>query len=80
LGADAAVCGVVVIVSVTGCEVAPGVMVADGAKEAVAYAGSPVAVKVMGLANVPFEGPTIRLNLAGSPAFTVAEEVGAVTM
>ena len=66
------------MVSVIGCEVATWVIVADGVKEGVASAGSPVTVNVMGLVNVPFEGATIRLNLAGRPAFTVAEEVGAV--
>ncbi len=68
------------MVSVTGWEVATGVIVADGVKEAVESAGSPVTVNVMGMANVPFEGATVRLNMAGRPAFTDAEEVGAVTV
>src|ERR1700685_840372 len=68
------------MVSVTGSGVAPGVIVADGVKEGVASAGSPVTVKVMGLANAPFEGSTIRLNTTGRPAFTDLEEVGAVTV
>ena len=78
MGAELAVCGIVVIVSVTGCEVAPGVIVADGEKEAVAFKGSPVTVNETVFKYVPLDGATVKLKTAGCPAFTVAEEVGAV--
>ena len=77
---EAVVRAVVLIVSVTTCEVVPGVTVADGENEAAAPAGSPETEKVMGLEKVPFEGTTVRLKTAGWPAVTVAEEVGVVTV
>jgi hypothetical protein len=69
-----------VIVRVTACDVVPGVMVADGANEAVAFAAGTVAARVMGLVYAPLEGATVRLKTAGSPEFTVLEEVEAVRM
>jgi len=50
-------------------------------KEAVAPAGSPVAANKMGFvyATLEGDGATVRLNVAVWPAFTVAEEVCAVT-
>lgn len=72
--------GVVAIVSITLCEVAPGVIGADGVKEAVGPAGDTVAVNLMGLENVPLEGVTVRLKTPDCPAFTVSEEVEGVTV
>ena len=67
-------------VSMTVCDVAPGVV--DGEKEAVGPAGDTVAVNEMGFVYVRLdgEGATVRLNVAVWPAFTVLEEVCEVTM
>lgn len=65
--------------SVTVCRTGPGVIGADGEKDAVAFCGTPVAVKVIGLPNVPlFIAATTRLKVAGVPAVTVVEAVVAV--
>jgi hypothetical protein len=60
LTVEAAMCGAVVMASVTVCFVAPGVIVADGAKEAVAPAGSGDTLNVTGSENVPFEGNRVN--------------------
>jgi hypothetical protein len=77
---DAAVCAVVVMESATGCGVAPGVIVADGEKEAVAPAGSPDTLNVTGLENVPFEEETVNAKFAVCPASTGGAELGGVTL
>lgn len=76
---DAVVCGVVVIESVTVCGVPPGVIVADDANEAVAPAGRGDTLNVTGLENVPFEGDTVKANIAVCPAVTGGVELGGVT-
>jgi hypothetical protein len=70
----------VAIESVTDCELVPGVIVADGAKDAVAPVGRPLTEKVMGLTNGPLEGATAKLKTAACPALTLAEGVDAVTV
>lgn len=81
-GADPAVCGVVVISSVTVFGLAPGVTVADGEKEADAPAGNGVdgdKLNVTGLGNVPFDGDRVKTKFAVCPAVTGGDELGGVT-
>ena len=54
-------------------------IVADGAKEAVAPAGSGDALNVTGLENVPFKDETVKAKFAVRPAVTEVGELGAVT-
>jgi hypothetical protein len=66
--ADAAVYGVVVMESVTVCGVAPGVIVADGAKEAAAPGGSGVTtLNNTGSENAPFDGDSVKEKFAVLP-------------
>jgi len=76
------VCGIVVIESVTVCGVAPGVIVADGAKEVVVPAGSGGTgdtLNITGSENAPFEGETVSAKFAVCPAVTEVAELGGVT-
>jgi len=72
-------CGIVVIESVTICGVAPGVIVADGAKEGFASVGMPDALNITELENVPFEDETVKAKFAVCPAVIEVVELGAVT-
>jgi hypothetical protein len=73
------VCTVVATVSVTVWRPDPGVIGVDGEKDAVAFCGTPVAVKATVLLNVPlFIAVTVRLKVAGVPAVIVVEAVVAV--
>jgi hypothetical protein len=56
------------------------VIVADGAKEAVAPVGSPDTVNVTGLENVPFEDESVKTKFAVCPAVTGGVELGGVTL
>ena len=79
---DAAVCGFVAIESVTVCGAAPGVIVADGAKEIVVPAGMGVdwdTPNVIGLVNVPSIDETTKANVAVCPAVIGGLELGGVT-
>jgi hypothetical protein len=81
--ADETVCGVVAIESVTGCGVAPGVIVADGAKEAVVPAGKGGdwdTPNVTGLENVPSMDETVKAKVAVCPAAIGGVELGGVTL
>jgi hypothetical protein len=83
LTVEAAVCGVVVMERVTVCGVAPGVIVADGAKESVAPAGRGVngdTLNKTGLENVPFEDETVKAKFAVFPAETGGSVLGGVTL
>lgn len=73
-------CAVVAMESVTICEAEPGVIVADGSKEAVVPAGRVDTLKVTGLENVPLVGETVRGKLALCPAVTEGVELGGVTV
>lgn len=74
-------CGVVVMVRVTVCELAPGVIGFEGEKEAAVPVGGGDVVNVMGKANVPPpEGATVRLNTADWPAVTVTGAEGGVML
>jgi hypothetical protein len=73
------VCAVVEIESVTIFGVAPGVIVADGVKEAVAPAGNADRLNVTGSENVPFNGETVSAKFAICPAEMGGDELGGVT-
>jgi hypothetical protein len=70
---------VVEIARVTLCEVTPGVIVAEGVKEAFAPMGSGERLNVTGLVNVPLEDDTVNEKLAVCPAVTGADELVVVT-
>jgi hypothetical protein len=76
---DAAVYGVVATESVTVWGVAPGVIVADGAKEAAAPAGSGDTLNTTGSENAPFEGDSVKGKFAVWPGVTGVGEVAGVT-
>ena len=78
-GDDETVCAVVVIDRATVCGVAPGVIVAEGENEADAPGGNGATLNVIGFANDPFEGATVKSNTAVCPAFTVTNGAGAAT-
>ena len=54
-------------------------IVADGAKEAVAPAGSGDALNITGLKNVPFRDEMVKAKFAVPPAVTEVGELGAFT-
>jgi len=61
------------------CGVAPGVMVADGAKEAVAPAGNAEILNVTGSEKLPFAGEMVNVNFAVCPAVIGGLEMGELT-
>ena len=69
--------------SVTICGVVPGVIVADGAKEAVAPAGNGVSgdmLNVTRLENAPSVDATVNTKFAVWPAETGGSELGGITL
>lgn len=80
---DAAVCGIVVIESVTVCGAGPGVIIVDGAKEIVVPAGKEVdweTPNVTELENVPSMDETTRAKVAVCPAVIGGVVLGGVTV
>jgi hypothetical protein len=79
---EEAVCGFVVMESVTVCEPVPSVTGVDGVKVAFAPAGSGVEgdmLNVTGSENMPLEGERVKANFAVSPAVMAGDELGGAT-